>query len=285
MGRLTGKVALITGAGHGMGRAAAALFAQEEAKVAALDIDGAQAEETVRRIRTSGGTAYALAADVSKSAEVRQAVRATVKELGALHILYNNAAIWSAEDGPAADVDERIWAHMLDVNLTGVYLGCRYGIPEMLRAGGGSIINTASPSAIRSIMVAAAYAASKGGVLALTRSIAQYYGQHGIRANALMPSGIETRMSEDAFGDDEGDQFRDYCLRSTPLGRLGAPVDVAQAALYLASDESAYVTGTVHYVDGGWMIGPRSYSRKDSLARDEKDRNSVRTSRIVRARS
>jgi NAD(P)-dependent dehydrogenase (short-subunit alcohol dehydrogenase family) len=261
MGRLTGKVALITGAGHGMGRAAAVLFAREEAKVAVLDIDGARAAETVDRIRAAGGVACALAADVSSPPEVREAVRVTVKEFGALHILYNNAAIWSAGDGPVADVDERTWAHMLDVNLTGVYLGCRYGIPEMLRAGYGSIINTASPSAIRSIMVAAAYAASKGGVLALTRSIAQYYGQHGIRANALMPSGIETRMSADAFGDD--DQFRDYCLRSTPLGRLGTAVDVAQAALYLASDESAYVTGTVHYVDGGWMIGPRSYSRKD----------------------
>src|SRR5262245_37634839 len=133
MGRLTGKVALITGAGHGMGRAAAVLFALEEAKVAALDIDRAQAEETVHRIRAAGGIACALAADVSSPIEVREAVQVTVKEFGALHILYNNAAIWSGEDGPVADVDERTWAHMLDVNLTGVYLGCRYGIPEMLR--------------------------------------------------------------------------------------------------------------------------------------------------------
>jgi NAD(P)-dependent dehydrogenase (short-subunit alcohol dehydrogenase family) len=252
--RLGGQAAVITGAGEGMGRAAAVLFAREGARVGVLDVDGERAEQTVEEIRSAGGEAFPLVADVSSAADVRAAIEAAVDAFDGLHILYNNAGIWLPGDGPVTELDEDVWNRVLAVNLTGVYLCCRYGIPWLVRAGGGSVINTASPVAIRPEPVYDAYVASKGGVVSLTRSIAQYYARFGVRANVLMPGNIETAMTRPALQDP---RYREHFLRTTPLGRPGRPQDVAYAALYLASDESSFVTGSIQSVDGGWLLGPQ----------------------------
>ena len=255
MGRLEGKVALITGAGEGMGRAAALLFAREGAKVGVLDVVRERAETVAGAIRAEGGAALPLTADVSVSEDVRAAVAAVVAEFGLLNVLYNNAGVWLPGDGAVTELDPEAWERTLAVNLTGVFLCCRHGIPELIRAGGGSVVNTASPVAVRPEPVYDAYVASKGGVLALTRSIAQYYARFGVRVNVLMPGNIETAMTLPAL---EDPAYRAQFLRTTPLGRAGRPEDVAYAALYLASDESSFVTGSVQWVDGGWLLGPQA---------------------------
>jgi NAD(P)-dependent dehydrogenase (short-subunit alcohol dehydrogenase family) len=237
-----------------MGRAAALLFAREGARVGVLDVDGGRAEETVELVRGEGGTALAVSADVSSPAAAQAAVEAVVAELGALHVLYNNAGIWVPGDGAVTELDLGAWERTLAVNLTGVMLMCRFGIPAIVAAGGGSVINTSSPVAVRPEPVYDAYAASKGGVISLTRSIAQTYARDGVRANVLMPGSIETAMTREAF---ENPAYREASERMTVLGRLGRPEEVATAALYLASDESSFVTGATHWVDGGWMIGPQ----------------------------
>jgi NAD(P)-dependent dehydrogenase (short-subunit alcohol dehydrogenase family) len=254
VGRLDGKAALITGAGEGMGRAAALLFAQEGARVGVVDVDGARAEAVAAAIGADGGTAVAIVADVSSASDVRRATAAVVSAFGGLHVLYNNAGVWLPGDGSVVDLDEEVWHRTLAVNLTGVFLCCRYGIPELLTAGGGSVINTSSPVAVRPEPVYDAYTASKGGVISLTRSIAQHYGPRGIRANVLMPGSIVTSMTREALA---APRYREASERMSVLGRLGEPEEVARAALYLASDESSYVTGAIHWVDGGWMLGPQ----------------------------
>ena len=254
MARLQGKVALITGAGEGMGRAAALLFAREGARVGVLDLDERRAEETAELVAAEGGTAIPVAADVSAEEDVRAAVATTVRELGGLHVLYNNAGVWIPGDGAVTELDLGAWERTLAVNLTGVMLMCRHGIPVIVDAGGGSVINTSSPVAVRPEPVYDAYVASKGGVISLTRSIAQFYAPQGVRANVLMPGAIETAMTREAFTDAA---YRTASERMTVLGRIGRPEEVATAALYLASDDSSFVTGAIHWVDGGWMIGPQ----------------------------
>jgi NAD(P)-dependent dehydrogenase (short-subunit alcohol dehydrogenase family) len=253
MGRLDGKVALVSGAGEGMGRAGALLFAREGARVGVLDIDPERARETVELIGAEGGTALAVRADVSSAAEAEAAIEAVVEAYGSLHVLWNNAGVWIPGDGAVTELDLDVWSRTLAVNLGGVMLMCRFGIPRLIESGGGSVINTSSPVAVRPEPVYDAYVASKGGVLSLTRSIAQYYARQGIRANVLMPGGVETAMTRAALADPG---YRAYTLRNTPLGRIGQPEDVAYAALYLASDESSWVTGSVQWVDGGWLLGP-----------------------------
>jgi NAD(P)-dependent dehydrogenase (short-subunit alcohol dehydrogenase family) len=254
MGRLDGKVALVTGAGEGMGRAGALLFAGEGARVGVLDLDAARAEAVAAEIEAAGGEAVAVAADVSSAGDVRAAVEAVAGAFRALHVLYNNAGVWLPGDGAVTELDEDVWHRTLAVNLTGVYLCCRHGIPHLLEAGGGSVINTSSPVAVRPEPVYDAYTASKGGVISLTRSIAQFYGPRGVRANVLMPGSIVTAMTREALADP---RYREASERMTVLGRLGQPEEVAAAALFLASDESSFVTGSIQWVDGGWMLGPQ----------------------------
>ncbi len=247
-------MALITGAGKGMGRAAALLFAREGARVAALDVDGELADAVAAEIASAGGEALALAADVADGSEVKRAVDATVALFGALHVLYNNAGIWLPGDGAVTELDEAAWERTLAVNLNGVFYCCRHGIPHLVAAGGGSVINVSSPDAVRPEPVFDAYVASKGAVLSLTRSIAQYYGRFGVRANVLMPGPIVTPMTIPSFQQDPS--YAEFSRRMTLLGRLGQPEDVAKVALFLASDDSAYVTGSVQWADGGWLLGP-----------------------------
>lgn len=247
--RLQGKVALITGAASGMGRTAANLFAAEGAKVVIADVTTRTGEEAAQEIRSAGGEAAFVRADVSRAADAEAMVRFAVERFGGLHILYNNAGIFHGEDGGTVETAEEIWDRVLDINLKGVWLGCRHGIPALLHSGGGSIINVASFVAlVGAATPQIAYTASKGGVLAMTREIAVEYARKGIRANALCPGPIETPMLAELLSDP---QRRARRLIHIPMGRFGQASEVAQAALWLASDESSLMTGAALVVDGG----------------------------------
>lgn len=246
--RLKDKVALITGAGSGIGREAALLFAKEGASVVAVDMNDAAGEETVAAVEESGGRATFAHADVSRSGEVEAMVAAAKKTYGRLNVLFNNAGIFPANDGSVLETDEKTWDLVLSVNLKGVFLGCKYGIPAMLESGGGSIINTASFVALMgSATPQIAYTASKGGVLALTREIAVEFARKGIRVNAICPGPVDTPLLQELFSDPARKARR---LVHIPMGRLAQAKEVAQAALFLASDDSSYVNGTAFTVDG-----------------------------------
>ena len=250
--RLEGKTALITGAGSGMGRLAAEMFAREGAAVVACDIDPEGLRETVERVHGAGGTILGLEGDVTRAEDVRRWVNEAVATYGKLNVLYNNAGVLPDEDGSVTDVDDEVFEHVLDVNLKGVYLCCKFGVPALIRAGGGSIVNVASFVALLGCTVPQdAYTASKGGVLSLTRSLAVQFGSHGVRANAICPGPIETPLLRELLRDPEARRRR---LSRIPLGRFGQPEDVVNAALYLASDESAWMTGTTFVVDGGISV-------------------------------
>ncbi len=247
--RLKDKVALITGAGSGIGRESALLFAREGAKVVVVDVDDEAGEETVRLIREGGGDAAYVHADVSRAADVRNMIAQAEETYGRLDILFNNAGIFHPEDGSVLETEEEIWDKVIDVNLKGVFLGCKYGIPALLRAGGGVIINTASFVALMGAAVSQiAYTASKGGVLALTREIAVEFARQNIRANALCPGPVETPLLAELLADPARRQRR---LVHIPMGRFARAKEVAHAALFLASDESSYVNGVAFLVDGG----------------------------------
>jgi NAD(P)-dependent dehydrogenase (short-subunit alcohol dehydrogenase family) len=249
VGRLDGRTALITGAGSGIGRESALLFAREGAAVVVVDRDEAAGEATVAAIAAAGGRASGLAADVAKAREVEAAVAHAERRFGALHVLFNNAGIFPARDGSPVDTDEDVFDQVMAVNLKGVFLGCKYGIPALLRAGGGSIVNTASFVALMGAATSQiAYTASKGGVLAMTREIAVVYARRGIRANALCPGPVDTPLLQQLLAEPAARARR---LVHVPMGRLALASEVARAALYLASDESSYVNGTTFLVDGG----------------------------------
>lgn len=247
--RLENKVALITGGGSGIGRETALLFAREGAAILAADINDAGGAETVEMVRAAGGRAAYVHADVSKSEECAAMVRAAEEHFGALHVLFNNAGIMHSRDDDAVNTEEEVWDLTMAINLKGVYLGCKHGIPALRRAGGGSIINTASFVAlVGAATPQLAYTASKGGVLALTRELAVTHAREKIRVNALCPGPLRTELLM-KFLDTEAKRQRR--LVHIPMGRFGEAREMAYAALYLASDESSFVTGAEFVVDGG----------------------------------
>ena len=247
--RLTGKVALITGAASGIGRESALLFARNGAKVACVDRTEETNSETVNMITEAGGDAIALTADVSRAADVEAMVDATVSHFGALHVAFNNAGIMHHDDSDAVDTDEDIWDLTMNINARGVFLGCKYEIPAMRVSGGGSIINTASFVAIVGAATPqVAYTASKGAVLALTRELAVVHARENIRINSLCPGPLRTELLMSFLDTEEKRQRR---LVHVPMGRFGEASEMANAALWLASDESSYVTATDLAVDGG----------------------------------
>jgi NAD(P)-dependent dehydrogenase (short-subunit alcohol dehydrogenase family) len=244
--RLENKVALITGGGSGIGKASCVAFAREGAKVVVVDLRKETAEMTAHEI---GGNAHAFAADISKAKECEAMVAFAEKTCGKLDIIFNNAGIFHAKDESVTNTPEDIWDMVIDINLKGVFFGCQAAIPAMQRAGGGSIINTASFVAVMGAAVPQiAYTASKGGVLAMTREIAVEFARQNIRANALCPGPVETPLLAELLADPARRQRR---LVHIPIGRFARAEEMANAALFLASDESSYVTGTSFLVDGG----------------------------------
>jgi len=243
--RLKDKVALITGAGSGIGRQAALLFSHEGAAVVAVDVNEKAAAETVAMIQN----ALAVRADVSKASDCENMVAQAEKKFGRLNVLFNNAGIMHAKDDDAISTDEAIWDLTLDINAKGVFLGCKYGIPALKRAGGGSVINTASFVArLGAATPQIAYTASKGAVLAMTRELAVIHARQNIRVNALSPGPLKTELLMSFLNTEAKKQRR---LVHVPMGRFGEAEEIAKAALFLASDDSSYMTGTEFLVDGG----------------------------------
>jgi len=247
-GRLAGRTALITGGASGIGRQAVELFAAEGAAVVVADLDEAGGAATVAAVADAGGSADFVATDVSRAADVEAAVAFAERRFAGLHVLFNNAGIFPADDASPVETPESTWDRVMDVNLKSVFLGCKYGIPALERAGGGSIINTASFVAVMGAATSQiAYTASKGGVLAMTREIAVEYARRGIRANALCPGPVNTPLLEELLADPAARARR---MVHVPMGRLAEAHEIARAALFLASDDSAYVNGTTFLVDG-----------------------------------
>jgi len=247
--RLENKVALITGAGSGIGRETALLFAREGARVVVVDVNDSAGEAVASEIRETGGAAVYVHADVSKSADAEGMIRVAETSFGRLDVLFNNAGISHAHDDDAVATEEEVWDLTMNINLKGVFLGCKHGIPALRRAGGGSIINTASFVALLGAATPQlAYTASKGGVLALTRELAVIHAREGIRVNALCPGPLRTELLMKYLDTEEKRQRR---LVHIPMGRFGEAREIAQAALFLASDESSFTTGATFLVDGG----------------------------------
>jgi NAD(P)-dependent dehydrogenase (short-subunit alcohol dehydrogenase family) len=246
-GRLDNKIALITGAATGLGRVAAELFAREGAEVVVADVvDG---NDAVDAIIDAGGSAAYVATDVTDDASVAAAVEFAVETFGGLHVLYNNAGISPGDDDGPTNTSDETWTKTLDVNVTGIARCCRHGIPALIAAGGGSIVNVASFVAhVGAATPQIAYTASKGAVLSMTREIAVIYARQGIRANALCPGPVLTPLLAKFLSDDAKRQRR---LVHVPMGRFGEPIEIANGALFLASDESSFMTGQSLLIDGG----------------------------------
>lgn len=249
MNRLEGKVALVTGAGAGIGRETSVLFGSEGAAIVCVDLNDATATETAEIINDAGGEAIAVHADVSSAADSEAMVSAAEGAFGGLHVLFNNAGLMHRDDGDSQDTPEAIWDLTMNVNAKGVFLGCKYGIPAIMRSGGGSVINTASFVAkVGAATPQVAYTASKGAVLALTRELAVVHAREGVRVNALCPGPLRTELLMKFLNTEAKKQRR---LVHVPMGRFGLAEEMAKSALFLASDDSSYVTGTEFMVDGG----------------------------------
>lgn len=249
MERLVGKVALVTGAAGGIGFETAKLFAAEGARVVVADADTKNGPSAVEALRADGRDAAFVAADVSDEDQARAMVDFTVQTYGAIHVLFNNAGIMPADDGGTTETTVSTWDRVMGVNLRGVWLGCRHGIPAILESGGGSIVNAASIVALMGAATAQiAYTASKGGVLAMTREVAVEYARQGIRVNALCPGPIDTPLLAELLSEPAQRARRFVHI---PMGRLGQAHEIAKAALFLASDESSFMTGSALVVDGG----------------------------------
>lgn len=250
--RLKNKVAIITGAGSGQGRAAALIFSREGARIVVSDWKPELGNETVTLVKQAGGEAIFIRTDVSESADVQNLVRTTVSSYGRIDILYNNAGVGFSSPLSMADVintPEADWDRVIAINLRSMYLTAKYGIPEMIKSGGGSIINTASIAALIGSEAAHAYTAAKGGMVALSRALAVEFGPKNIRVNCICPGAIDTPMIAPVIDPlkKTGQPFM-----TSPIRRLGTPEDIANCALYLASDESSFVTGATLVVDGGY---------------------------------
>ncbi len=248
MNRLKGKVAIVTGGGSGIGRATCLLFAREGAKVVVADYVAEGGNETMKQIKAAGGEAVFVQADVSKSTDVQNMIGATVRNYGRVDILFNNAGI----EGPSsklANLKEEDWDRVIAIDLTSVFLGIKYAIQEMLKQGGGVIISTASVAGMVGFPGSGAYAAAKAGVINLTRLAALEYAEKNIRVNCICPGVIETPMVDRVVGE----RPRERIVRTEPMGRLGRPEEIANAALFLASDESSFATGAPFIIDGGYV--------------------------------
>lgn len=247
--RLQDKVAVITGSGAGQGRAAARLFAAEGAQVVVTDVNEPGVRETVADITGAGGTAIAVPADVSNEESVRELMQEAIRQFGAIDILYNNAGIAPFADDRFETLEVELWDRIHNVNLRGLFLCCKHAIPRMVLQSSGSIINTASVAGLIGIGGQLAYSAAKAGVIGLTKATATTYGRHNIRCNAICPGAVETAMTAMLL---DQERIRQAQLRLQPIRRLGSPEDIANLALFLASDESSWMTGAVIPIDGGW---------------------------------
>lgn len=248
MDRLKGKVALITGGGSGIGRATCLLFAREGATVVVADYVAEGGHETVRQIKATGGEAAFVQADVSKSADVQNMIATAAKTYGRVDVLFNNAGI----EGPStkiANYKEDDWDRVIAIDLTSVYLGMKYVIPKMIEQGGGAIISTASVAGLVGFPGSGAYAAAKAGVVNMTRMVALEYADKNIRVNCICPGIIDTPMVDRVVGS----RPKERVIKAEPIGRLGKPEDIANAALFLASDESSFATGAPFIIDGGYV--------------------------------
>jgi len=248
--RLLNKVALITGSGSGIGRASAVLFSGEGAKVSVADTDEEGGRKTVDLIKQKGGDAIFIHADVSKTNDAEKMVKTTVDHYGRLDILFNNAGI-GMPFMPIEEVNESLWDRVMEINVKGIFLGCKYAVPVMKRQGGGVIVNTASISGVRPRPGLVAYSASKGAAILLTRALAIELAPFKIRVNCINPVVVDTPFIPKNIDTSRLEEVKKTLISTIPLGRLGQPEDIAHAALYLASDESAMVTGASVDVDGG----------------------------------
>lgn len=249
-GKLQDKVALITGGSSGIGRATAMLFGQEGAKVVVADVATDAGQETLKMITDAGGNASFVVANMASPADIENMVKVTVDQYGGVDILFNGAGV--SMFAKAADVDVEEFDRVININLRGVFLGCKHAIPVMQQRGGGAIVSIASSAGITPNQYVSVYAAAKAGVMQLTKAIAVEYGTDNIRANAICPGFIETPMTSLIIPKDP--EGRDYS-HLWPLPTIGRPEDIAHAALYLSCDDSKFVTGTSLVVDGGWTIG------------------------------
>ncbi len=248
-GRLANQVAVITGAASGIGKESAILFAKEGAKVVAVDMNEGKLAEVVQHITKEGGEAVLFVADVTKSDDCASMVRKAETMYGKLNILFNNAGISHADDDGATNTSEEVWDLTMAVNVKGVFLGCKHGIPAIKRAGGGNIINTASFVAhLGAATPQLAYTSSKGAVLSMTRELAAIHAREGIRVNALCPGPLNTELLQKYLNTEEKRQRR---LVHVPMGRFGEAIEIARAALFLASDDASFITGSEFLVDGG----------------------------------
>lgn len=253
--KLEGKAALITGAGSGIGRASALIFAAEGARIAVVDRDLAGAKSTVDEIRRAGGKALALEADVSRAEDSERMIAAAIKEFGHLDILFNNAGIMSG--GLLHEVSEKEWDRVIAINLKSVFLACKFALPELMKQK-GVILCTASVAGLEGRNGHAQYGASKAAVINLVRTIALDYAQHGVRANCICPGAIATNILKDGLKDVSAtalEKMGRMTMAGVPMGRVGHPDEIARAALFLCSDDSSYMTGQVTVVDGGNLAG------------------------------